>query len=83
MVAAATATAEWDAGSSVIGDGVGWEHAFLRGALRGLWPVAVAVVEAGLARDERPAECDALQAVMRRYARHVPPGAVPTWLAEP
>lgn len=83
VVAAATATAEWDAGSSVIGDGVGWEHAFLRGALRGLWPVAVAVVEAGLARDERPAECDALQAVMRRYARHVPPGAVPTWLAEP
>lgn len=78
-VAAATATAEWDAGSTVIGDGVGWEHAFLRGALRGLWPVAVAVVEAGLARDERPAEVEALQAVLRRYARHVPPGAVPTW----
>jgi hypothetical protein len=81
-VAAATATAEWDAGSSVVGDGVGWEHAFLRGALRGLWPVAVAVVEAGLARDERPADVETLQAVLRRYARHVPPGAVPTWLAD-
>lgn len=82
-VAAATATAEWDAGSSVIGDGVGWEHAFLRGALRGLWPVAVAVVEAGLARDEPPAEVEALQTMLRRYARHVPPAAVPAWLEAP
>lgn len=82
-VAAATATAEWNAGSSVIGDGVGWEHAFLRGALRGLWPVAVAVIEAGLARDERPAELETLQAVLRRYAAHVPRTAVPAWLTAP
>jgi hypothetical protein len=82
-VAAATATAEWNAGSSVIGDGVGWEHAFLRGALRGLWPVAVAVIEAGLARDERPAEVETLQAVLRRYVPHVPPTAVPAWLTAP
>lgn len=81
-VAAATATAEWDAGSTVIGDGVGWEHAFLRGALRGLWPVAVAVVEAGLRRPEPPEEIDVMQAVLRRYARHVPADAVPSWLAD-
>ncbi len=81
-VAAATATSEWDAGATVIGDGVGWEHAFLRGALRGLWPVAVAVVEAGLARPERAEEIEAMQAVMRRYARHVPPDAVPGWAAD-
>ncbi|KRF34952.1 hypothetical protein [Nocardioides sp. Soil805] len=81
-VAAATATSEWDAGSTVIGDGVGWEHAFLRGVLRGLWPVAVAVVEVGLARPERPEGVDTLQAVMRRYARHVPAEAVPSWLAD-
>lgn len=80
--AAAAAVARWDDMSSDDGDGaLRWERAMLRGALRGLWPVAVAVVEAGMERDERPAEVDALVEVMRRHAHEVPADRVPTWLA--
>lgn len=80
-VATATAVAEWDGGrTDLLGDVVGWEHVFLRGALRGMWPVAVAVVEAGLARPERPGGIDALRDVLRRYAHHVPGDTVPAWL---
>jgi hypothetical protein len=79
--AAAAATARWDNGDpDFIGDALGWERAMLRGALRGLWPVAVAVVEAGMARPEPPPELDSLVAVLARRAHEVPREAVPAFL---
>jgi len=81
-VAAAAAGARWDAcEADLIGDALGWERAMLRGAIRGLWPVAVAVVEAGLARPQVPTDLDALVRVLARRAHEVPPDAVPDFLA--
>ena len=81
--AARAASARWDEGlPDFIGDALGWDRAFLRGAMRGLWPAAVAVVEAGLRRDERPAGLDALVAVLRRHVHEAPREAVPAFLAE-
>ncbi|CAM3717037.1 hypothetical protein [Nocardioides zeicaulis] len=80
-VAAAAAVQRWDEGVPDPAGALGWERAMLRGALRGLWPVAVAVVEAGLARGERPADLDALVEVLRRRTHEVPPEHVPAFLA--
>ncbi len=81
-VAAAAAQQRWDEGLPDDTGALGWERAMLRGALRGLWPVAVAVAQAGLARDERPADLDDLLAVMRRRAHEVPPDLVPAFLEQ-
>ncbi|MDT0187620.1 hypothetical protein Q9S36_46285 [Microbacterium sp. ARD31] len=82
-VAVRAASARWDAAPPDAADGaLGWERAMLRGALRGLWPVAVAIVEAGLARDERPADLDPLVAVLRRRMHEVPPEHVPDFLEQ-
>jgi hypothetical protein len=75
----AAAVARWSSGRKD-GGALGWERAMLRGALRGLWPVAVAIVEAGLARDDRPPEVDALIEVLRRRRHEVPPEHVPRFL---
>lgn len=81
--AAAAAKVRWD--DAVPDDREGalrWERAMLRGALRGLWPVAVAVVEVGMELEECPTEVDALVDVMRRRVHEVPADHVPSWLAE-
>ncbi|MDR7255491.1 hypothetical protein J2X46_004498 [Nocardioides sp. BE266] len=80
--AVAAATMLWDgAQPHVLRDVLSWERALLRGSMRGLWPVAVAIVEAGLARRERPVGLDALIAVLRRWAHEVPADQVPAWLS--
>ncbi len=72
-VAVAAATARWDSVKpGFTGGAVNWERAFLRGAMCGLWPVAVAVAAAGLERKDRPPDLDALLDVLARHVHEVP-----------
>jgi hypothetical protein len=81
--AAVAAGACWASGLPVVsGQALGWERSILRGALRGLWPVAVVVVGAGLQRAERPTELVALVEVLTRHVHEVPDPTLPAVFSE-
>jgi hypothetical protein len=81
--AAVAARARWDSGLPVVsGQALGWERSMLRGALRGLWPVAVVVVGTGLQRTERPTELVALVEVLTRHVHEVPDPTLPAVFSE-
>ncbi|QBX55325.1 hypothetical protein EXE58_07565 [Nocardioides seonyuensis] len=69
--------AGWDDRARVLGDGRGWEHAFLRGAMVGLWPVAIQILDSGLRRADPPAELGGLVEVLARRVHEVPEPVIP------